>query len=183
MRINLAVHAEVLISILDAMGGEVVGRTVLQKLSYFISVKTNYDLQHSAHYYGPYSRTITSTIQDLTASDFVREEGWITFNDRVAYTYSLTQDGLSIAKNIRRDSPELYNIVKNIVNTCSEIVGNDIDILSWAAKVYYIASQEGHKITYKEIRKIGESFGWQISGSQIESAVELLKALQLVETS
>ena len=177
-------HSDILISILDNIGGEIIGRTVLQKLSYFVAVKTGHDLQHSAHYYGPYSRTIASTLTDLTASDFIREEGWITVNDRMAYSFSLTRDGKSIAEHIKRNLPELYSKVGNIVHTCIKIAGNDADVLSWAAKVYYIASRQNkEKITYKEIRNIGKSFGWQISKSQIDFAVQLLKALRLVKSS
>ncbi len=177
-------HENVLISILDAMGGQVNGRTVLQKLSYFISVKTAIDLQHTAHYYGPYSRTIASTLEDLSAAGFIKEEGWITTNDRVAYNYRLTPDGESIVKDIKVNSSGLYKKVSDIVHTCTKITSNDPGILSWAAKVHYIARQKkGGEITYQEIKDIGESLGWSLSEAQIDSAGDLLKELGLVKTS
>lgn len=176
-------NEDVLISILDVMGGQVNGRTVLQKLSYFVSVKTGIDLHHIAHYYGPYSRSITSTLEDLSASNFIKEEGWITANDRVVYNYRLTADGESIADDIKVNSSTLYKEISNIVNICTKITNNDVDILSWAAKVHYIASKKGDKITYQEIENIGKSLGWTLSKTQIDSAVELLKALKLVKTS
>jgi len=170
----------VIILALYAAGGTIEGKTTLQKLCYFASIKSGLDLGYEPHFYGPYSKAISRATDELITSDFILERGRITQYDRLIYTYSLTNDGISIAQDLKKQKPELYSILEEIVKVCTKTVGNNILILSWAAKIYYLLQKKGKQITYKEIMKIGKKLGWKLSEKEIDSGVKLLSALGLV---
>jgi uncharacterized protein YwgA len=170
-----------MILLIDAAGGSVEGRTTLQKWLYFASVKTGLNLGFIPHFYGPFSDSVSRTIYDLIASDFLVESGRVTRYDRVIYTYTLTEDGKNIAKDLKRSNEALYRKLKEVVDTCNNVVGNNISILSWAAKTYYLLHRQSKKITYAEIRKTARSLGWQLSDTEIDSGVKLLSALRLAK--
>jgi uncharacterized protein YwgA len=169
----------IIILALYAAEGTMEGKTTLQKWCYFASVKTGLDLGYEPHFYGPYSKTIARATDELIASDFILERGRITQHDRVIYTYTLTNDGMSIARDLVKQFPKLYKVLEEIARTCNETVGNNISILSWAAKIYYLLQKKGKQITYEEIEKIGTNLGWELSEREIDSGVKLLSALRL----
>ncbi|MGB2780353.1 MAG: hypothetical protein WBD63_02605, partial [Phycisphaerae bacterium] len=58
---------------LHAVGGEIQGKTKLQKTIYFLGVMTGHldDLGYRAHYYGPYSDDVADAVSRLRSVDFV----------------------------------------------------------------------------------------------------------------
>jgi len=119
-----------------ASNGIVEGRTTLQKWGGSSSAKTKLELDYEPYFYGPYSRAISRATDELIASDFLIERGRATHHRKVMYTYTLTNDGEMFAKDLKKQYPELYKVIKNIVEISTRTVGNNINILSWAAKVY-----------------------------------------------
>lgn len=174
-------RSTVMILLIDAAGGSAEGRTTLQKWLYFASIKKGLDFEFIPHFYGPYSEPVSRTINDLIASDFLFERGRVTRYDRTIYTYTLTDDGKNIADDLKRTNCELYDTLKEVVDVCTSVVGNNISILSWAAKVYFLLQRQGRQIMYTEIRKIGKSLGWQLSELEIDAGVKLLSALRLAK--
>ena len=175
---------ELLIAILHAEPvGEIDGRTTIQKLAYFSSVKTGIDMGFGPHYYGPFSPPLASHLENLAAFDFIVEKGRRTIRDRTMYSFSLTKDGEKLAKKIEKNYPREYRIIRNVVNRCYRIVHNNIFVLSWAAKVHYILHQTEKPMTYEEAISTGKLFGWKLSEKEIESAVKLLRALGLIKKS
>lgn len=173
---------ELLIAILHAEpAGEIDGRTTIQKLAYFSSIKLGIDMGYGPHYYGPYSPLVASHLENLAAFDFIVEKGRRTIRDRTMYSYSLTKDGEELAKKIEKRYPNEYRIIRNVVNRCYRIVHNNIFVLSWAAKVHYILHQTKKPMTYKEAISTGRLFGWKLSDKEIESGVKLLVALRLIK--
>jgi len=168
-----------MILLIEAAGGSVEGRTTLQKWLYFTSVKAKLDFGFAPHFYGPYSETVSSAISNLIASDFIFEMGRMTRYERIIYTYTLTEDGKNIARDLKGTNKELYSKIKEVVDTCTEVVGNNINTLSSAAKVYYLLQKQGKQITYEEIKRMGKNLGWQLSETEIDSAAKLLSALKL----
>lgn len=175
-------QSELLVGILHAEPvDEIEGRTTIQKLAYFSSVKTRIDMGFGPHYYGPYSPLVASYLEDLVALDFIVEKGRRTVRDRTMYSYALTKDGEKLAKKIEKTYPKEYRTVKTIVNRCYRVVHNNISVLSWAAKVHYLLHQAGKPMTNEEAISTGRLFGWKLSEKGIESAVKLLLALQLIK--
>jgi len=107
----------VMILLIEAAGGSVEGRTTLQKWFYFTSVKANLDFGFIPHFYGPYSETISRTINDLISSDFLFETGRMTRHDRIIYTYTLTEDGRKLANDLKIIHKELYSKIKGVIDT------------------------------------------------------------------
>lgn len=173
---------EFLIAILHAEPADHIdGRTTIQKLTYFSSVKTGSDIGFGPHYYGPYSPLVASSLENLVAFDFIVEKGRHTIRDRTMYSYFLTKDGEKLAKKIEKRYPDEYRVIKNVVNRCYRIVHNNIQVLSWAAKVHYILHQTEKPMTYDEAIATGRLFGWKLSDKELESGMKLLLALGLVK--
>lgn len=173
---------ELLIAILSAEPvGEIDGRTAIQKLAYFSSVKIGIDMGYGPHYYGPYSPMIASHLEDLTTFDFIVEKGRRTVRDRTMYSYFLSKDGEELARAVKKRYPREYRTIKNVVNRCFHIVHNNLSVLSWAAKVHYILNQSKKPMTNEEAISTGRQFGWKLSDKEIESGVKLLLALGLIK--
>ncbi len=169
---------DLVISVIDA-APVIDGRTALQKLVYFASVKTGTEMAFVPHYYGPYSQLVASVLENAVSFDYVNESGRRTVHDRYIYGYSLTEDGKELAKAIKKRDPQSYAIATGVVRTCRRIAHNNINILSWAAKVHYLLSRKGKPISDEEVMDTSRSFGWTLKKDEIDTGVNLLSALRL----
>jgi uncharacterized protein YwgA len=174
---------ELVISVLDTAKNPIEGRTAIQKIVFFASLRTSIDMHYKAHYYGPYSPLVASLLENLVSLDYVEEREKVTNQDRLMYSYGLTADGLTLARTIKDGQQKDYLAVSNVVGDCERIAANDINILSWAAKVYFLLQNGGAEITYKQARAESSKFGWKLSNEEIDSGVKLLEGLHLVEAS
>jgi len=172
---------------IKAAGGTISGRTAIQKLIYFESISGIIEVKYRPHYYGPYSSEVQGTIQELIVLDFVKEEietststGFSVPDDWKRYSYSISRDGEEIVKLLNTEDKGKYDMITGLVERC-KTVNFDVNILSCAAKVNYIMSKQGKTLTREEIIQTSTSFGWKLSQSQINDAIELLKKLQLFQ--
>jgi len=172
---------DIIIAILDAEPEGVDGRTAIQKLVYFTSVKTGIDAGFIPHYYGPFSPLVAAYLENLVSLEFITEQGRRTIRDRTMYSYFLTQDGKKVADLLKKKYPEKFSEVEKVVKKCRKIVHNNIYVLSWAAKVHFILRQAEKPMTYGEAIEASKSFGWSLSEEEIESAAKLLLALGLIK--
>lgn len=172
---------EFILMILDAEVEPIEGRTVLQKLAYFTSIKAKADMDFFAHFYGPYSHTLAAKLDDLVASDFVMEKGRRTTRNRMMYSYYLTDDGQIVGNSIRKRHPKDFVIAKRVTRKCKRLVHNNISVLSWAAKVHYILDQTEKPMTYDKAVELGRWFGWKLPEKQVDSAINLLLSLRLIK--
>jgi uncharacterized protein YwgA len=60
--------------IIDAAGGTLEGKTLLQKRAYFLSELLNFDLDYHAHYFGPYSPQLENGIGRAKSLGFIEEK-------------------------------------------------------------------------------------------------------------
>ena len=172
---------ELVIALLSAIPEGIKGRTVVQKLGYFASVKLKIDAGYSADFYGPYSSKVAEHLQNMVQLDFVVEKGRQTFHNRTMYSYFLTEDGSELAQKVKEGYPKEYAAVKNIVRKCGETVQCNYNILSWAAKVNFVLSRAGKAMTRAEAIEASQSFGWKLNEKEVESAIRLLSALRLIK--
>jgi N-acetylmuramic acid 6-phosphate (MurNAc-6-P) etherase len=93
----------------------------------------------------------------------------------------LTSDGNKVVEHINQESEVEINKISALVSTCQKTVNLDANMLSCAAKVYYIISSQSKRMTVNEIQKTAGSFGWNLSQNQINGAVDLLKQLYSVK--
>ena len=175
--------SELLLTILGSSDEPIAGRTAIQKITYFASLKTRTDGGFGPHYYGPFSSGVAGLIEELSAAGFIAEQAKRTVNDRVMYSYFLTDDGRRLFERLRNKEPQIYEIVRRVVKRCKNIANNNIGVLSWSAKIYFLITQKGAKLTYSEARQMSKKFGWQLPENELKTGVRLLKALGLVRVA
>jgi len=178
---------EAAMMVIDAAGGGITGRTVIQKIIYFGTVKKAVKAKYRPHYYGPYSADVSGALQTITSCHFV-DEAMDTNDNKKAnetfewkrYSYKLNEEGRKVTEFLKQTSQKDYDEIKKIVEICKNTANLDPNVLSWAAKVHYIIVQENRQMTYDEIIGIAESLNWKLHPPQIASGVNLLKELSLV---
>lgn len=172
---------ELIIAVLSAEPDGIDGRTVIQKLGYFASVKLKKDAGYGPDLHGPYSRIVAAHLESLAGLDFVVEKGRRTVRDRTMYSYYLTDDGQQLAKKVEEQYPDEYSLIRKIVKKCGKMVHYNYSVLSWAAKVHFILRRAKKAMTYEQAIKAGRLFSWKLNEKEIDSAARLLSALGLIE--
>jgi uncharacterized protein YwgA len=165
---------------LDSSAEPIAGRTAIQKIAYFESLKLQTDLKYRPHFYGPYSSVVDETLMDLVASDYIEERARTTIRDRTLYSYALTDDGQQLVEQIKSKHSKAFLKIKTIVDECGKS-GNDINVLSWAAKVHFLRTRKGSTLSHDEAIEMGRKFNWDLSEPEIELGVKLLSDLGLGE--
>jgi len=164
---------------LDSSDGPVAGRTAIQKIAYFDSVRLSLDFKYKPHFYGPYSPVLDESLMDLIASDYVDEMARTTILGRTLYSYRLTEDGHELVKQLENKYRKPLSAIRSVAAKCSKF-GNNINVLSCAAKVHYLLSRKGSMMSSEEAIEMGRKFNWELSEEEIDSGVELLSSLRLV---
>ena len=174
-----------LLCLLDASGGRIQGRTLLQKRAFFVTelIGNDFGLRFDAHYYGPYSATVEGTTTQLKNLGFLQESstGFGTVKDGFEvrrYNYSLTDDGEQLLGRLR-NLPE-YNSNKNATRRVIDAGDPNYVELSIAAKAYFLLkNKEGGKMSMSELVQQAEKYNWNISPDSVDKAVRFLSAVGL----
>jgi len=158
------------------------GRTMLQKLCYFIMNKLNIENDYLPHYYGPYSPTLTSKLVELIQLDLVEEYNSTTENNRSMYTYYLTEAGEDYFNDVIRENESVYDLADKIIRSVINAPGDKIETISYAAKIHYINKKEFNITSYKEMiqkEMPAKIYGWNIQNNElIENGKKLLLTLE-----
>jgi uncharacterized protein YwgA len=177
---------EVVLLVLDAYGGSVAGKTLLQKLCYFVQVTLGFDLNFAAHHYGPYSAAVEEAVGNLRSLEYVKEEAIAFgvanpsgFGELRRYDYRLTPDGQALVARLKEKRPEQSEKVVHAVRRVREV---DVDYLelSIAAKTYFILRRQQKPMTVAELRGEANKLAWSLQPDSIERALEVLRRLDLV---
>lgn len=170
---------------LAANNKEIVGRTTLQKLIYFETVaipkEIKLDEPYIAYFYGPFNRDVANSLEQMVFYDILDERR--TRIDRGSYVYKVTPKGNQMIDRLESKFKQTFERIKDLVNTCDKYCKLDPNSLSFAAKVHYMFYSQKPKIkpmSEDDFVKMGESFDWQISKSNIKNGSELLERLKLV---
>jgi uncharacterized protein YwgA len=182
--LKLEISDAILVAVKEA-GDNVLGRTSIQKLIYFLSIFGKVDVKYLPHYYGPYSADVAGSIQMLSSIDFLDEKvetqqstGYSVPENWRRYLYSISEDGEQIIAQLKESNEKEYNEISRIISQF-ETVNYNPEVLSWAAKVNYIISKKGASMTPEAIINTAGSFGWKLTEEQVDSAIEILKNLNL----
>jgi hypothetical protein len=168
-----------------AANNKIEGRTAIQKLIYFESIFKVVDIKYRPYYYGPYSSDLTGIIETAVALKFIKEDINVLPADipdsieMKKYGYTLTDDGIELAKQLVKEHQPEYQKIKRVVDICKDNTGLDVNTLSYAAKIHYILHTKKKPMTMYEITDTANSFGWKLSLRQANRAKHLLKALGL----
>ncbi len=171
--------------ILSANDNAIDGRTTLQKLVYLCSIKVQIDSTEDfkPRYYGPFSYSLSESLERLVGLKFLKEEPRITSRDHISYLYSLTDDAIGIMGKIKSLYAKQYQLVSKIVHDAKTYCNLNPYALSYAAKVHYIAMQTRRPISLKDATQQAKSFDWRLDESQASSGIKLLLALQFAKSN
>lgn len=177
--------------LIDAYGGTVRGRTLLQKLAYFAGGVSGMadKLGFEPYYYGPFSSVVEGAIGRLSAFGFVDEEtmGFGAVNragfEVRRHDYRLTADGKEIVEGIKRRHPEAYQKILDTITSIREAGDPDYMELSIAAKTYLILKRKERPVTPDEVRSAARELNWEINEASLQKAVGLLEKMGLVQTA
>lgn len=175
---------EFVLALINASGGRVRGRTMLQKRGYFVrllsGIRTN--LGYDAYYYGPYSAKIDAALTQLKNLGFTEEAetgfGVVSGGFEIRrYDYALTDDGREILQPLL-ETPEYQSIVEAVEKIQDAGDPNYFE-LSIAAKAYYILMRQGKEMSRSELQREAKNFDWNIQEPALTGAIQFLERIGL----
>ena len=181
---------DLVLAVVEASGGEIKGRTLLQKLGYFISEIMDLDAGYEPHYYGPYSEAVASVIHSQVSRGLLEETmslaGGFVGHDfaRKLYRYKLVERGRK-ALEWRKEQPgakEEFQRAKGIVGKIMKDKPS-YEVLSWAATLYLVLLQQGGSPPRGAARPLAAgNFNWQMNEDEMQAGLDLLTNVGLVKT-
>lgn len=179
---------DVLLLAYRAFGGDMRGKTLLQKRVYFLSVMLGIDLGYDAHYYGPYSEQIANQNSELKSLGYISESSSAWGYDprgfeMARHDFALTDVGSRMADRKADQNPALWKQIREAAAVVKK--GGDLDYmeLSIAAKAYYVLNKLNGKATLEDIAAMLPKFGWTVSDKQLERATDFLAKVDLITKS
>lgn len=175
---NAGVDAhDVIVIVVDAAGGQIEGRTVMQKLVYFSTVKTELPISYKHYFYGPFSGEVAMALDEMVAFLYLDEVQRSTLYDR--YKYILTSSGREYVDSVRKQHPSKYDAIKRIVDDCKDFRLKSKP-LSLASKVHYIMTNgtNSRNCTSDYVQEVASTcYGWKLSDEDIDDGFTVLKRL------
>lgn len=172
--------SEFILALLSAKPTGLYCRTTVQKLGYFASILIGEDFGYGPDFYGPFSSSVAANLQNLVETDFVLERGRTTSRYRRMYCYFLNDEGLTLAKTIKKTYTKENRVIQFVVNKCDKIAHLNYNILSWAAKVHFVLNRSKKSMTYEEAISASKSFGWKLNEQEVAEGARLLQELKLI---
>jgi len=175
----------VLLAVSEEKRGRLEGRTLLQKKLYFLSVLMRKDFQFRPHYYGPYSENVADAVNTLVSAGFLKEHAAASsipnvFGERRRYSYTMTPDGKQLLEFISSNKVDGFDKWQEALRRLnSREISSDFNLLSIAAKMHYILSED-KKLKANNICNKAKELGWQITVEQIEKVAKDLISLDLI---
>lgn len=178
---------DVVLAIAKAYGNKVPGRTLIQKLGYFIGLATKSDLGYAPHYYGPYSPQVAATLEERVACGDLEETvqeygGSFSGHDetRKSYFYTITKTGQRAIDIHREWDKDEFDKAVELANVVREL-NVDYMQLSFAAKVHCISKQQKSEITINGVQQAAKQLGWRMSPEDIEQGISILTKLGFID--
>lgn len=169
-----------------AMGGEIQGKTKLQKTVYFLGLLTHSldELGYRAHFYGPYSDEVAGAVTWLKSIGAIDQNVSSWGIDRSGFEvkrsdFRLNERGRLFAQTKAEQHPEVWRRVKTAAEMLKKAGNVDYMAMSIAAKTYFMLGANGPS-TPEELTQLAPQFGWQMTPNQVNQAFKYLKDLNLV---
>jgi uncharacterized protein YwgA len=175
--------------VLLASGGEIQGKTKLQKTVYLLGIMSGQleDLGYRPHYYGPYSDEVAAAVAWLKTIGVVEQ-----FSSGVGstdpsgfeirrYDYRLSERGRKFAETTARDYPDVMQRVRESADLLRRTGDLDYMKMSIVAKTYFMLGESGHQASEEDLARLAKRFGWEVTPEQVKEAAHYLESLGLVE--
>lgn len=171
-----------------AVGGEIHGKTKLQKTVYLLGLMTDHldDLGYRAHFYGPYSDDVAeavTTLKTIGAIDQnVTDWGYDQSGFEVRrYDFRLNEQGERFAQAKARRNPKLWSELQEAAKVLKKADPVDYMQMSIAAKTYFLLGRKKGRASMAELAQLAPRFGWHVTPQQVQQAAQYLNRLGLVE--
>ena len=170
------------------LGGEIQGKTALQKKIYFLGVLTGMldELGYRPHFYGPYSDEVAQAIAELKTIGYVEQDvrsagvadaaGF----ERRRYDYRLTDAGKRVAQAKAEAHRPLSERIHDVAERLKKAGSIDYMRLSIAAKTYFLFMQQGAQPTESDLAQFASKFGWHVKPQEVQEAASYLAELELL---
>jgi uncharacterized protein YwgA len=173
-----------------AAGGEVQGKTKLQKTIYLLGLITEHvdDLGYRAHFYGPYSDDVAEGVTTLKTIGAIDQNVTDWGHDQSGfevrrYDFRLSEQGKRFAESKARKHPDLFEKLQRAMTVLKKAGDVDYMEMSIAAKTYFMLGQKKGRASMHELAQLAPRFGWSVTPQQVRQAAEYLSRLGLVELS
>ena len=172
-----------------ALGGEIHGKTKLQKTVYFLGIMTGEldNLGYGPHFYGPYSAEVADAVGQLHALGFLDRntvqtgmQGSFGF-EATRYDFTFTEAGQRVAKKKSESHAEFWGKLQDAVKKLKKSGDIDYMKMSIAAKAYFMLGEKKGPAASGELAALAPRFGWEVTEKQVTAAVEYLHKLGLVK--
>jgi hypothetical protein len=174
---------QAVLAALQASGGEVRGRTQLQKVIYLAAAQAGISLPYRAHYYGPYSREIAAEADCLVESGVIDEEVHSTSrggsSDRRFHIYRLADDVGDVVASVKPDAGAEWDRFQDAVQRVCAL-DKGYEPLSLAAKIHWVLSEAGKPIAIEDARAMAADLKWDLSPEDVNQALGILSDLEMV---
>ena len=182
---------EILVVILRQLAdinGIIEGKTLLQKVVYFVNEKLGLNLRFVPYYYGPYSEEVTMAIEEMIGVGMIKEDvetypstPWLKQFEPKLYRYELNEFGLKFADIVKKEHLEQATQIENVINEIRQVFQNNVKLLSVAGKMFNILKLKGKPMTADDILNEAKILGWKISKADAEEAILALEKIGLIE--
>lgn len=174
-----------------ALGGEIRGKTKLQKTVYFFGLATgNQDgLGYRPHFYGPYSDEVADAVERLKTLGFLDQtvSGIGTVDSRgfevARHDYRLTEAGKALAEAKCARAGGEWPSFRQAAVVMKKLLDQDYMKLSIAAKTWFLLGERKGNARMDDLAALAPRFGWSVTVDQIREAVQLLSDANLVQLS
>lgn len=164
--------------------GEIRGRTLLQKLVYFVGALSGRDFGHYAHYFGPFSSEVAYEVDRLVGAGFLTDEISIypindnPFGEIRCHTYRLTSEGQTVVEHLSHAERKATEDIVGAI--ASHAIGRDLRLLSIAAKAHFIRTYKPNASTDDELKREAKRWSWNLTDEELKSAKNFLNHVNLV---
>jgi len=172
-----------------AMGGEIRGKTKLQKTVYFLGSLSCFaeELGYRPHFYGPYSAEVADAVARLRASGFVDQNvvtgGSVDSSgfEVARHDFKLTDQGKQIAEHKTKDQPDLWKRITDAATVLRKAGDVDYVKMSIAAKTYFMLGEKKGKASIGDLAELASKFGWSVTQQQLKEAMDFLERMHFVQ--
>ena len=184
----------VILMLLNVHGGELINDERMQPEMYLLSVDScflglaySFDFERP-RYGGPYSYKVAQAVDELLGAGFVyRTVREPPMGHRVS-VLALTEEGRRLAADLAGDFSKEYEAIKSFVRKLSQVPGYgwvydrvSFVELSLASNAHFLVSRRGEILTERKANETMEEFNWLVEAETINSAVNILKVLGLLD--
>jgi hypothetical protein len=161
-----------------AVGGEIRGRTKVQKTVYFLGVLSDFL---------PYSDAISEALIILKAREFLAESvhsaGAIGSRgfEIARHDFRLTEEGRKIAEQKAKANPVVWRKMQDVAARFKKAGDTDYMRMSVASKTYFMLQKAGKPASPKQLSESAKELGWEATAEDIKESISFLEKLGLVK--